>query len=848
MSIFRRKKQDDFNEEIIFEQENLFDTLKKKDENAPKPNVLTADEISGDYILPENDIVPAVNPLDELKQKMISRQENIEKFEEDKEEEYKPFFNVDSSFLEIVKENIVDDEPIEDDIAVKITSTEETATNPSDEETTVKKAKTEESILESCLPFIMDGRESLPEEKPIYTLESVASIIGEEETETKNEPKEEKEEAEVFEETIIFKAIENDNMPDISDIDNNVKVVAEPPINFTGTMSVFINDNLIGNTRDVNISEELYKENASEQTFEEEIKNISSDDYEPEDEFVSLDDRRRIRFKLLKERRNFFVKFIISLLSTLTLSVFLLPAFSDMMSSFSIVLSVFTLVSYFATFIANIDIFKSLKTLKGNRTSAESVIALSCIFSLICIVYSIISVLESQIIFGISFSVVLSLLFRSFWRLKKSQYMYSNFTIIAADKDKYGITLIDDAPTTFAMARKAIDGNVLIAAPRRTRNITDFIKNSTIDVDFDGKIKLVFFMAGAVSIFFGIAFGLYRESLVTGITALASFSLLFAPLTSLACFTMPLSHTAKRLNKYGSVISGVKTARKLEEANACVVDCCDLFPNGCIQLADMKILNENNLEETITYAYAITSGIKSPLAHVFRKITDTSNDVEIPVADSVKYEEKLGITGWVGDKRVFIGNRSLMIAHEVAIPDSSVDKKILSDGCFPVYLAFEGKVLALIVLRYIPNPLIARELDKATALGLTVLINNCDQNISEEMICDYFDLYSDSVKIMSGSGVHMYKTATNYVESMNAGAVIRKSASAIAATVFAANKITKSISLLQIVHYITIVLGIILFGYAFFGSNLGYVAGIYLALYELMCYTLGCIAYLFTKP
>ena len=77
------------------------------------------------------------------------------------------------------------------------------------------------------------------------------------------------------------------------------------------------------------------------------------------------------------------------------------------------------------------------------------------------------------------------------------------------------------------------------------------------------------FFALVVSIFFGIAFGLYRESLVTGITALASFSLLFAPLTSLACFTMPLSHTAKRLNKYGSVISGVKTARKLEEANAC---------------------------------------------------------------------------------------------------------------------------------------------------------------------------------------------------------------------------------------------------------------------------------------
>lgn len=872
MGIFRRKRHDDIDEALLIDQENLFDTIVSKVENAPKPNVLTADEIIGETKDTETVTPPAVNPLDEVRKKMVARQEAAY---EEKNDDFTPHFNIDVSFLEKEQEEMKEahEEPQPKSEALPIQNTNDEEYLISDDEQEAEddfisndyqdaednfisndyqedQDEPTESILESCLPFILDGREEegLPEEKPLYTLESVASILGEEESEAEETVEEPEEEVEAFEETIVFKAVDGENIPDISDIDTNAKVIAEPPINFTGTMSVFINDDMIGHTRDVDISNELFKKPTAEPTFEEVAEPDEYDDYEPEDEFVSIDDRKRIRLKLLKTRRSSFMRFSLSLLSLIVLSIFLLPAFSDMMTTFSVALTVFTLIALAVTFIVNIDIFKSLITLKGNRTSAETVIALSCIFALVGIIFSIINELDTQILFGLSLSVVLSLTFRNFWCLKRSQYMCSNFTLIAANSDKYGISLIDDAPTTFAMARRAIDGDVLIAAPRRTRNITDFIKNSTIDVDFDGKAKILFFIALVGSLLSGVAFGFYRDSLPVGITVASSISLLFAPLTSLACTTMPLSHAARHIGRYGAMISGVKTARQIEQANACVIDCSDLFPSGSIQLADMKILSENNLEEIIACACAITSYIKSPLASVFKKITETNSDVKIPVADSVKYEEKLGITGWVGDKRVFIGNRSLMIAHEVEIPDSAVDKKILSEGFFPVYLASDGKALALIVLRYVPSLTIAKELDRITAMGLTVLINNCDQNISEEMICDYFDLYGDSVKIMSGSGVHMYKTATNYTESLSSGAAVKKGAAAIASTVFAANRIPKAVSLLQIIHYVTIVLGIIIFGYAFFGSTSGYVTGIFIALYQFICFILGSIAYLFTKP
>lgn len=44
-------------------------------------------------------------------------------------------------------------------------------------------------------------------------------------------------------------------------------------------------------------------------------------------------------------------------------------------------------------------------------------------------------------------------------------------------------------------------------------------------------------------------------------------------------------------------------------------------------------------------------------------------------------------------------------------------------------------------------------------MGITMLIDSSDPNLTEEMICDYMGLYDDSVKVMSTAGCHMYKNS-----------------------------------------------------------------------------------------
>ncbi|MEE0840680.1 MAG: hypothetical protein U0L72_09110 [Acutalibacteraceae bacterium] len=836
MGLFSRKKKDDIDLIELEEQEDLYSLIKKRNQNAPKPNILTANEIIGEE-KGKTDTSTVENPLETIRQKMLKQQNKQEETTVSSSDSFTPAFNIDTSFLSEEEQPEPEEAPLKkgDKITLVPEVNEETGKEP--------------SILESCLPFILDGKEedTLPEEKPQYKLESVESILGIEEPKNKEPEEEEEDEAEPFEETIIFKAIEKANMPDISDIDNNEKGVASNPISFTGTMPVIINEEIIGNTRDVDIADELYHNKDTHQK-EFDSSSFTQDNYEPEVEFVCQDDRKKIRLTLLKERKKAFLSLVGTILSAIILSVFFLPVFSDAKLSFSPLLTVFISIAVFLAYIRNIDIFASFKSLATKRTKAEVNIALSMLFSLTGIVLSFTKLIASEVAFGLAVMTVLSLLFRSYWRLRKSQYMYQNFIQIAAAKNKYAVTLIDDVPTTFAMARKAVDGDVLIAAKQPTAHICDFMKNSTIDKDFDGRAKLFFYISLCFSVFAGITLGFYRGNLMSGIVSACIFSALFAPLTTLACNILPLSSASMRLRRYGAMLTGVKAARSLEQANAFVLDCCELFPKGSIKLADMKILSENNLEETIAIACAITSSVKSPLAPVFKTIMETNKEVKVPVADSIKYEERLGITGWVGDKRIFIGNRNLMLAHEIPVPDAEVDKKILRDGYFPVYLACDGKALALIVLRYVPSPDIAKELDKITAMGLTLLISNCDQNISEEMLCDYFDLYDDSIKIMSGSGVHMYKTAVNYCENISSGASVKAGAIGLSAVLFSANRVKSAVSLLQIFHYISAILGVIIFGYIIFGNASLYISGALVAAFQLICFALSGIAYLFTKP
>lgn len=222
---------------------------------------------------------------------------------------------------------------------------------------------------------------------------------------------------------------------------------------------------------------------------------------------------------------------------------------------------------------------------------------------------------------------------------------------------------------------------------------------------------------------------------------------------------------------------------------------------GTLSLHDIKVLDSNRIDSTLIDAAAITNAIDSPLKDIFNSIAKT-RPTEMPKADTIKYEERLGISGWIDNRRIFIGNRTLLEAHGITTPPMEVDRKILRQGYFPVYLALDGKPCALLIVKYNVKREIATRLQKLAGIGVTFLIDSCDPNLTGEMVCDYFGLYSESVRVMGSLGSQLNRNATEMQEDFSSVAAYRGSAIGLLEIFCAAGRLKASVNIGAVLHII----------------------------------------------
>lgn len=772
-------------------------------------------------------------------------------------------------------------------------------------ETTSKDNRT---LLEKCKPYILDeqGKDASAETKPAYTLESVDQILKTDDQKVidklaqkydisfdylgkyveqktaetiKNqskpepvqepvpepdpEPIETETQREVFEETINISApvknIQSSVPYIISDIDNEMSVTKDDdddnPFGATITFTpVTAQDSaqsrivVTTQTRPIDLTGEFeHVEDivSSEEDSPITLEKDDFDDFVPKTEIkTETDGKKHIRIFSILKRRSFIVSSL-SVLLTIVLSFMKLPVMSGfILGKTSTSMIVCTAIT-FAVVLLNIDMFLSVPKIFTKKSFSDVSASLSTISVLL---YAIMGIMTGEIVLDLLLCLCAILCLRAISKFRNHSYMLSNLKQIAITKQKTAVKLISDPAVTFAMAKNSIEGDVLIAAPQKCEHIEDYMKYSTFGTFLNGKLPTVTILSLILSVTAGFAAANYFDGVIYGLYAAAAIQC-FAAIPSLFFIdNLPLYSAAKRLNKWGCMIAGKKGAQVIEMANGLVLNSTDLFPIGTVTLHQMKVLSENNLDETILRAASLTETLNSPLAPIFKRIAGESNITTLPDSDTVKYEDKMGISGWVDNKLLFIGNRTLMEAHGITVPSIEVDRKILRNGYFPVYVASGDKVCALLMVQYDVSPTVARELRRLTKMGVNILVSNNDPNINQEMICDYLGLYDDSVTVMSAAGCHMYKNSIIKETSCSAPAAFKGSSIALAKIINCASKIRRSNTLLSAMYIIAAILGIIIFAYSSFNGSGTLISSSTVLLYTLISTAISYILYLTQKP
>ncbi len=756
------------------------------------------------------------------------------------------------------------------------------------------------SLLEKCKPFVTDenGVNASENSAPLYKLESVAEILksdsqkaierlskkydisfGElgkiesspkETLQEKAKAKPEKnimliteDEPEVFEEKIKF----NDNAKNtqssvpfvISDIDTLASTApTNPEENSSNTATITftpINDDdsatakiyVTHQTRPLDLTGELavIEDSENKKDLRVELEKNEFEDFVPENECQSEADVKKLLRELSIKKRNSFLCSAFSVILTLILAFAKLPFMTGLLLSQTKVSMIICSVITGIIILLNFNIFKAFAGLFTKKASADIPAALA---SIAVGIYSVFGILQNEIILDMLLLLGVILSFRAIFCFMKNSYMLSNLRQSALPREKKAVTLISDTAVTFAMAKNAIEGDTLIAAPKRCERICDYMKYSTFGAFLNGKITFISILSVLISLITGVACSAYYDGLLDGLYIAAAIQCLAALPVLFFIDTLPLYSAAKKLNPKKAMIAGKTAAEHIELANALVLNSIDLFPENTVTLHQMKVLAENNIDDTLIRAASLTECLQSPLAPIFKKIAGTGQITTLPDSDTVKYEDKMGISGWVDDRLLFIGNRTLMEAHGIEVPSVEVDRRILRKGYFPVYVATQDTACALLMVQYNVDPEISHELRHLTGLGITLLVNSCDPNLTEEMICDYLGLYNDSVKIMSAAGCHMYRNAVLPENSVSAPACYCGRPITLAKIINCANRIKRSNTALIVFYVLSAILGTVLFAYSSFTVSGALISSLTVLLYTLATSAIAYILYLALKP
>ena len=649
-----------------------------------------------------------------------------------------------------------------------------------------------------------------------------------------------------------------ESIPDISDIDNSDYVSVEDKsdnisdtatIRFTPIIDRHGNTgriNISSSTRSVDIRQELTgTDNMDSEIPDAPIEADGFDLFAPKDEVTDIVVAKRTIRKLAYKKRRNFLSLCLCSLCLFILLLFLLPYLSDRIISSPKVSMTVCSILYLITVLANADMFSDIVNLFRKHAGHDCVVSFCAALSVPLCIYS--SVKGENIYHLILLASIITLT-RSAVNFMQTSTVLSNLKQITKRGKKNAVAFIGDNSTALAMAKNAIDGDVLIAAPRKVDFISDFMKFSLFKKKFSGKMPLIFTIAVILSII-GAAIGYtFYKSAFQALYAAQVISLIAA--MPALCFAdiLPLYFAARKLNRKGAMISGAFGADSIELANAAVISTSDIFPTGTIKLKNLKVLSNNDIDKTIVNAAALTEEAGSPLAPIFNRIAGTNTSYKKPDSDTIKYEEKLGLSGWVDNELLFIGNRTLMEAHGIEVPSIEIDKRILRSGCFPVYVAAGGNACALLIIQYEVRSDIQKLMKRIIRLGITLLIENCDPNVSENMLCDYFGFYDGSLKVMTNVGVHMYKNATADTDILSSPASFRGSRLNLLHIMSCASNIRISNIILSVFYILASVFGIWYFVFTSFTQKGGMVAGSTLLLYELLATALAFVSFLFKKP
>ena len=403
-------------------------------------------------------------------------------------------------------------------------------------------------------------------------------------------------------------------------------------------------------------------------------------------------------------------------------------------------------------------------------------------------------------------AAALIMLFNGFGKILMINRIMTNFRTISSDLPKKALLTVrsDDFCREFF---KSEIRRPAIAYSVKTGFLTDFLGLSYSDRYDVGINRVVAPVCLAASIVVGILTYFLAGSAVSAVSSLTAVLCVCATLSSTFIENVPLGGLAKKLEPMGGMVSGIKAVENFCGSKAVVLTENDLFPMGNVTMSGIKAFSQR-IDEAILDAASVLCAMDGALGLVFLDMIGGNRKL-LKRVDNIVFENDMGVSAWVDQRRVLIGNRKLMMNHGITLPGDAAMQKPgqLNQDSEPLFLSSSGEASAQFSVSYRIDEDLALELDHLGALGRLLIVYTTDANITAEKIWELYGYPLELIRILPSEMHPSYQDMSKPRDKAAAGIAYTGKASAVIKAVISCISAKSSIVLATIIQLIGIALG-----------------------------------------
>ncbi len=485
------------------------------------------------------------------------------------------------------------------------------------------------------------------------------------------------------------------------------------------------------------------------------------------DEYRTTDDRYKVRYYLKKKKSSAFTGAVTAFLCAFLLMVIsLISVNSGYFAVPLIIVSIIvTLVAAGVNFPFILDGIKSVKNFKFDKNTGCFIALVGSLIQSIIILFcenpfeTGVGLFSASAVFALGINVA-----GEYFEIKR---IFKNFEYIASNKELYSVNYIDNKSVATEIAKGLLIDEPKVLSSQKTDFPLRFIELSRKTYPSDSICRRLVPLSLAVSTLIGVITLIISKDIRNAVASFSACLCVSLPYFSSIADSFAITSVSDKLLKKGAMISGWSSLKLCKESNAIIVDSRAVFDENCGDVSGIHSFYDMSVDEAIIYASTLTIASGGPAGNIFKRVIvgDTSM---LPPVDSLTYEDKLGLSAWIFNRRVLVGSEALLINHNVEIPDTRVVKKRLEkEGGYPLYLAVDGKAAAVFIINYGVDEKNRKFLYTIESNSISILLRADDANITDSMVAESLSVDESGVKVISAVSGETYK---NYIKETTTAA------------------------------------------------------------------------------